>query len=329
MSGTLLLTRGDVQALLRMDECIAAVEEAFRAHAEGRAIPPGVLGTHVEGGGFHLKTAGLRTDRAWFAAKLNGNFPGNRERFGLPTIQGVVILADAERGTPLAVMDSMEITVLRTAAATAVAAKHLAAETAESVAICGAGVQARSQLRALAVVRPVRRVRVFDMDSARADEFAAEMSAELGIAVETASGAADAMRAAEMIVTCTSSRRPYVSYGDVRPGAFIAAVGADSEEKSEIDPELMARSAVVTDILEQCAHIGDLHHAIAAGTMTEHDVRAELGDVVAGRAVGRTSPDEILIFDSTGTALQDVAAAAIVYRKAVATGRGQRIDFGA
>jgi alanine dehydrogenase len=329
MSGTLLLTRGDVQALLRMDECVSAVEEAFRAHAEGRAIPPGVLASHVKGGGFHLKTAGLHTDRAWFAAKLNGNFPGNRERFGLPTIQGVVVLADAERGTPLAVMDSMEITMIRTAAATAVAAKYLSREGAGSVAICGAGAQARSQLRAVAAVRPVRSVRVFDLDAARARGYASEMSAELRISVEPASAATEALRGAEIIVTCTSSRRPYISHEQVSPGAFIAAVGADSEDKSEIDPELMARGAVVTDILEQCARIGDLHHAIAAGTMTEHDVRAELGDVVAGRAAGRISPDEIMIFDSTGTALQDVAAATIVYRKAVATGRGMRIDFGA
>ena len=329
MSGTLLLTRGDVQALLRMDECVSAVEEAFRAHAEGRAIPPGVLASHVEGGGFHLKTAGLHTDRAWFAAKLNGNFPGNRERFGLPTIQGVVVLADAERGTPLAVMDSMEITMIRTAAATAVAAKYLSREGAVSVAICGAGAQARSQLRAVAAVRPVQSVRVFDLDAARARDYASEMSAELRISVEPVPAATEALRGAEIIVTCTSSRRPYISHQQVSPGAFIAAVGADSEDKSEIDPELMARGAVVTDILEQCARIGDLHHAIAAGTMTEHDVRAELGDVVAGRAAGRISPDEIMIFDSTGTALQDVAAATIVYRKAVATGRGMRIDFGA
>ena len=328
MSGTLLLTRTDVQALLRMDECIEAVEEAFRAHAEGRAIPPGVLGTHVDGGGFHLKTAGLRTDRPWFVAKLNANFPGNRERFGLPTIQGVVVLADAERGTPLAVMDSMEITVLRTAAATAVAAKHLAHERAESIAICGAGAQGRSQLRALTRVRTIRRVRVFDLEASRAREYAEEMTTELGVPVEAVGTVAQACDGSDIVVTCTPSRRPFLSREHLRPGAFVAAVGADSEDKHEIDAELMAESAVVTDILDQCARIGDLHHAIAAGTMTEHDVRAELGDVIAGRADGRLSNDEIVIFDSTGTALQDVAAATIVYRKAVATGRGTRIDFG-
>ena len=124
--GTLLLGRRDVAALLSLDECIDAVEQAFKSHAEGRSLPPAALGMHARGGGFHIKAAGLELARPYFAAKVNGNFFQNKQRFGMPNIQGVIALCDAENGYPLAVMDSIEITIIRTGAATGVAAKYLA-----------------------------------------------------------------------------------------------------------------------------------------------------------------------------------------------------------
>src|SRR5574341_716372 len=123
--GTLLLTRRDVAALLGLDECIAVVEQVFKSHAEGRSISPGVLGIHTRDGGFHIKAAGLELARPYFAAKVNGNFFQNKQRFGMPNIQGIIALCDAENGYPLAVMDSIEITIIRTGAATGVAAKCL------------------------------------------------------------------------------------------------------------------------------------------------------------------------------------------------------------
>src|SRR5215218_2220283 len=123
---TLLLSRGDVAELLSLDECIVAVEAAFRLDAEGKSLGPGVLGVHARDGGFHIKAAGLELSRTYFAAKVNANFPRNAERFGLPTIQGLIVLSDGDNGLPLAVMDSAEVTLLRTGAATAVAAKYLA-----------------------------------------------------------------------------------------------------------------------------------------------------------------------------------------------------------
>ena len=327
-SGTLVLTRSDVVDLLAMDECIDAVERAFRMHAEGRTIPPGVLGAHVDGGAFHTKTGGLTIgDRSYFAAKVNANFPGNRERFGLPTIQGVIALFDAEMGRPLALIDSGEITSVRTAAATAVATRYLARADATVVTICGCGVQGRDQLRAIACVRDVRSVFAFDVAADRAESYADAMSRELGVVVRTVRDLPLATRESDICVTCTTSRRAILHPGDLRPGSFVAAVGADNPEKQEIDASLLVTSVVVTDVLEQCATIGDLHHALAAGVMTRADVHAELGEVVAGTAPGRRSPEEIIIFDSTGTALQDVAAAAVVYERAVAGGRGLRTDL--
>ena len=145
---TLLLTRADVADLLPMDACIEAVEQAFKLHGEGRADPPGILSMHGRDGSFHIKAGILDLARPYFAAKTNTNFPGNPERFGLPTIQGVLLLAEAERGAPLALMDSAEITAIRTGAATAVAARHLARRDAAIVTVCGCGRQGRLQLRA-------------------------------------------------------------------------------------------------------------------------------------------------------------------------------------
>jgi alanine dehydrogenase len=328
--GTLVLTRQDVVLLLRMPDCIEAVERAFVRHARGETIPPGVLGAQVRGGGFHVKSAGLVDavdGRPVFATKVNANFPANPDRCGLPTIQGVIALFDAVDGRVLALLDSIEITSLRTGAATGVAAKYLAPDGV-TVTVCGCGEQSRNQLRALACVRSLRRVQAFDLDPERARRFAAEMAPELGLQVTVARGLVDAAGETGIWVTCTPARRWFLGRAHVAPGAFVAAVGADSPEKQEIEPELLARSAVVADVLEQCAAMGDLHHAIEARILRREDVRAELADVVSGKRPGRTSLDEIVVFDSTGTALQDVAAAALVYERARSCGAGLSVRLG-
>jgi len=325
---TLVLGAADVRRLLDLASCMTAVEQAFVAHAEARAFGPAILGVHVPGGGFHVKAAGMSGPEPRFAAKLNANFPGNAARFGLPTIQGVVVLSDAENGFPLAVMDSGSITVLRTAAATGVAAKALARPDARVATICGLGAQSRAQAQALALVRPLEKIYAFDLDPVRAQEFARDMTGILGVPVEVAGDLAEATRASDLIVTCTPARRWFLDRAMIRPGAFVAAVGADSEDKQEIAPALMASAKVVCDVRAQCAEIGDLHHAVAAGAMSVDGVHAELADVLAGRKPGRESADEITLFDSTGTALQDVAAAALVHDRALAEGAGARVSFG-
>jgi alanine dehydrogenase len=327
--GTLLLTGREVRSLLSIGECIVAVEDAFRLYGEGKTAPPGVLGIHAREGGFHIKAGLLELSRTYFAAKVNGNFPGNGTRFGMPTIQGMVVLSDGENGRPLAVMDSMEITTLRTGAATAVAAKYLARKDSRIATICGCGNQGRIQLSALASVLQFEKVYVYDLNEKRALQFASELSAELGITVTAVTDLGAAVRQSDICVTCTPSRQYFLKKEDVKPGTFIAAVGADNPEKQELEPDLMAHSMIVVDILEQCATIGDLHHALQVGALSRADVHAELGAVVAGKKPGRTSPEEIIIFDSTGTALQDVAAAAIVYEKAVQAGCGIALDFAA
>ena len=321
----LALSRADVFELLSLRECVDVVESAFRLHAEGRTLGPGVLSVPARDGGFHIKAAGLLGERAYFAAKTNGNFPANPRRFGLPTIQGLVVLADAERGTPLAVIDSGSVTALRTGAATGVAARYLARPDSRTATIVGCGIQGELQLAAIAAVLPLERAWVLDIDHARAEAMAARARARLGVEVEATKDLRQALTASDVCVTCTPSCDALVAAADVAPGTFLAAVGADAHGKQELEAALMVSSTVVVDVLAQCLEIGELQHAVAHGLLAPRDVHAELGDVVAGRRPGRTRAEEVTIFDSSGTALQHVAAAVAVYEKARRCGRGQEV----
>ena len=323
----LVLSRRDVLDLLTLPDCIGAVERAFRLHAEGRTLGPGVLGVPAVDGGFHIKAAGLIGDRGYFAAKTNANFPQNPRRFGLPTIQGTIVLADASTGVPLAIIESGSVTALRTAAATAVAARFLARRAARTATIVGCGVQGELQLAAIAAVLPLQRAWVLDADHERAESMAVRAAASLGLRVEPAKDLRAALRESDVCVTCTPARRAFVMAADVPPGMFIAAVGADSQGKQELEPALVASATLVVDVLDQCAEIGELQHVLAAGLMTRAQVHAELADVVVRRRPGRTRVDEITVFDSSGTALEDVAAAIAVYETARDTGRGTEVKL--
>jgi alanine dehydrogenase len=251
---TLFLSRCDVTVLLTVRDCIAAVEHAFRLYGEKRAAPPGMLGLHGQDGAFHIKAGFLQLERSYFAAKVNANYPENGPRFGLPTIQGVIVLCDAENGRPLAIMDSIEVTARRTAAATAVAAKYLARRESASLTLCGCGVQGQAQVRALAAVLPLRRVFAFDADSQRAEQLAVALGRELGIEIRAVRDLRSSVRESDACVTCTTSRKPLLTDADVPPGMFLAAVGADHPEKQELDPVLMANCTIVADLVEQREH---------------------------------------------------------------------------
>ena len=286
---TRILTRDDVAAVLDLRDCIDAVEAAFRNPVEARS-----LGVHGEWGTFHVKAAIADV----FAAKINANFPDNPRAHALPSIQGVIVLMDIHRGTPLAILDSTRITTLRTAAATAVAARYLARKDAKTATIIGYGNVGRATAEALKLVREIETIHVCD----------------LGDPIDDAVGESD------IVAACTPSRTPILHRKHLHEGLFIAATGADNPEKQELAPDVLVQSRVVADVLEQAATMGDLYHAIAAGVMTREDVHGELKDVLAGR--GRTNEDEIFVFDSTGTALQDVAVASIAYARAIERGMG-------
>ena len=324
---TLVLAQEQVAALIRTADWIESVESAFRALADGLATAPPPMALEGEGGVFHAKGAVLGGGHPRAALKLNGNFPGNPERNGLPTIQGAILLCDARTGTLLAIMDSAEVTLRRTAAATALAARHLARPESRTVMICGCGALGRAHLDALIGILPLERLFAWDRRRDRARALAAE-ARSAGLAAEAADSLAAARRC-DLIVTCTTSAEPFLDADLVSPGSFVAAVGADSPHKSEIDPRLFARSLVVVDSLDQCLAMGDLRHAVAAGTIAPNGVHAGLAELVSGRKKGRTSAEEIIMFDSTGIAVQDVACASMIYDRAVETGIGLPIRLAA
>ena len=316
----LLLSRNAIAKLATTRDYLAAMQTAFGDLAEGRFDVPAVGHVAGVGGMFHIKSAQRAGSPALAAIKVNGNFPTNRVQHNLPTIQGFVALLDAERGCVLALMDSIEITARRTAAATALAAKYLAKPGSRSLAMIGCGVQALYHIEALRDVAPIETVAFCDPHDAAADAFGTHVQ-ELGMTARRVADAKSAARGADIVTTVTTSTRPLLILADIAPGTFVAGVGADNPAKHELGADLMKASRVIVDSVAQASTMGDLHHAIAAGVMKASDVRGELADLVAGKVSGRSSGDERWIFDSTGLSIQDLAAAAMIYERA-------RVDSG-
>jgi alanine dehydrogenase len=325
---TLVLSRDYIRGRAQPIDYIRAVEAAFRALATGemQSLPVG----HIPGrdGGIHIKAALSEAGTHRAAIKINCNFPGNPGLRALPTIQGCIVLTNVEDGRLLAVMDTIEITAQRSAAASAVAARHLARRDSASLALIGAGVQAEYHLAALLALDlfPLRALRCFDLDRGRAEQLCS-IGKGRGLDSTVAASAANACRDADIVISCTPARTPFIGAADIKPGAFIAAVGADNPSKCEIEPALMALSLVVPDICAQASTMGDLRAAIAAGTMHPADVHAELAEIVAGTRPGRLRDTDIIVFDSTGTAIEDLAAAEMIYQLAVSDPAALRVGL--
>jgi alanine dehydrogenase len=315
---TLLIPRRRVAELAKAKDYLSTMRSAFEGLARGAYALHSIGHIACGDGGFHIKSALGTAGCKRVAIKINGNFPANAARHGLPTIQGFLALLDAQQGTVLALMDSIEITACRTAAATAVAVELLARKDSEVLGIVGCGVQAYYHVRALLDVAGIRSVRFCEPRDEAALAFRNFLDG-IGVECRRVSDPQDAVRGADIIVTLTTSTRPILSSADIAPGTFVAGVGADSPSKNELAPDLLRASRVVPDLLAQASIMGDLHHAIECGAMTPADVHAELADVVAGTASGRTSPSERFVFDSTGIAMQDLAAAEMIYERAMKT----------
>lgn len=323
----LLLSRSAISGLATTRDYLAAMQAAFSDLARGRFEVPDVGHVPGVGGMFHIKSAQRGGSPSLAAIKVNGNFPENVAQRQLPTIQGFVALLDAECGCVLALMDSIEITARRTAAATALATKYLAKPGSRTLAMIGCGVQARYHVEALLDVAPVEAVAFCDPRDDAADAFGSRMR-ELGLQARRASDARSAVRSADIVVTVTTSTRPLLELADVGPGTFVAGVGADNPSKHELAPDLLKASRVLVDSLAQASAMGDLHHAIATGAMRAADVHGELAQLVAGEVPGRAHSDEQWVFDSTGLSIQDLAAAQMIYERAQATGGVPQIQLG-
>ena len=324
MDDFIILSQQDLRASMRFGDYVDAVAEGFRLLAEGRCSSPVPTQIDVVDGAFHVKPGSLPRGPGYVAVKVNGNFPDNRARHGLPTIQGAVLLADASNGRPLALLNSWRSLFsvpaqrrpwprviwrgrTRAPRRSAVAARRRRCNSPR----CATCLISAASSPGTSIQRP------------RAPS-PKRMAAESGLTVEAVAGLSEATRISDVIVTCTPARVPFLGLEDVPAGCFVAAIGADNPAKSEIKPDLMARATVVVDVLDQALVMGDLHHAVAAGAMRADDVAAELGQVVASTRPGRQTPDQIIVFDSSGTGVQDVAAAACAYEVARNRGLGAR-----
>jgi ornithine cyclodeaminase len=295
---------------------LAAVERAFRALAEESVVQPPPMGFDFEQaeGEVHVKGAYLK-GAPIFAVKVASGFYRNPDR-GLPMSSGLVLVFDATTGFPLLLLhDNAYLTELRTAAAGALAIRLLAPERIEKMAMIGTGSQARYQLRAIARLKRPARVSAWSPSSERRARYAEEMTGELGIPVSAVSSAKEALEDADVVVTVTPARKPIVDASFVKPGATIVAVGSDGPDKQELEVEVLGRAdKIIADKLSQCAKLGEIHHALETGLLTEKDVYGELGDVVIGRLPGREG-GELIVCDLTGVGAQDAALAEVVWRE--------------
>lgn len=322
----LLLSRRAISGLATTRDYLTAMQTAFADLAHGRFEVPHVGHVPGVGGMFHIKSAQRGGSPALAAIKVNGNFAENVVQRKLPTIQGFVALLDAECGCVLALMDSIEITARRTAAATALAAKYLAKPGSRTLAMIGCGVQAWYHVEALLDVAPIESVAFCDPREDAADAFA-ERVRERGLQLRQAGDAPTAVRGADIVVTVTTSTRPLLRLADIGPGTFVAGVGADNPAKHELAPDLLKASHVIVDSLAQASTMGDLHHAIEADAMQAADVRGELAQLASGQVAGRTHGDELWVFDSTGLSIQDLAAAEMIYERARTAGSVPQIQL--
>ena len=318
-----ILTETELRACVAVDEtAIDVVENAFTALAGGKVVMPPILRLDIEdhNGEVDVKTAYV-PGLASFAMKMSPGFFDN-PKLGLPSTSGLMVLLSAITGRVEAVLlDNGYLTDVRTAAAGAVAARHLAPAACATAGVIGAGGQARYQIAALKLVRDFDRLLVWARDGDKARACAEDLATSLGVAAEVAPSPGELARACDIVVTTTPAREPLLDATALHPGLHITAMGSDAEHKNELAPAVLAQADLfVCDRRSQSATLGELHHAIAAGALAEDAAIVELGEITAGARPGRTADDQITVCDLTGTGVQDTAIALHAFR--IATERG-------
>jgi ornithine cyclodeaminase len=334
-----ILTEADVRAVLPMSDLISTMESALAKFSAGEVLQPlrtvlqiqartqepNTPRTKDQGPAFFALMPAYQPDPPALGAKLVTVFNANAAR-GLPTHLATIILLDPETGALAALLEGRYITEARTAAVSAVSVRHMARADARVLAILGSGVQARSHLEALAIVRPPSKVRVWSPTAAHRETFAREMSAHVPAPITAVATARDAVAGADLIVLATSSPSPVVESAWVGDGVHICAVGACRPDVREMDGALVGRARLVVDSRTGAlAEAGDIVIPIREGRFAADHIAGELGEVAGGRAAGRTSAREVTIFKSLGMAVEDVAAAELVWRRAAERGIGRAI----
>lgn len=329
----LVLSHTDIEQLLTMPDAISAVEAGFRQLALGNVVMPQRLAVDIQRhNGLHLSmpafVGGDGDAPGTLAIKIVTVFGDNPRLYGEPTIQGMVLLHDATTGRLQALMDGERLTAMRTGAASGVATKHLARPDATVATIFGSGVQAVTQLLAVCTVRPIQHAFVYSLNEPGDQQYAQQMTAQLGIPVLRAPDPRTAVEAAHVICTATNSPQPLFDGAWLQPGVHINAIGAYTRTMRELDSTTIQRSRVYVDGRQAAqTEAGDIVIPLAAGEITADHVLGELGEVITGRVPGRLTSTDITLFKSVGMAVQDAMAAAIVYTKARERGVGREIEI--
>ena len=309
---TYIFSCQEIEQALPLCDYIPIIEHVHKRHADHQIYEPDLLHANVAEGEFHLKTGGIRfSTEEYYGVKINGGFFKNRTNYHLPNILGIIYICDARNGYPLAIMDSTVISRYRTGAATAVAAKYLAPKTQIHLGVFGYGTQAEIQIRSLAYVCDLQEIRISGRNPDKARLLIEKLQTEYPFPIywDTPENTA---RNSNILVTTTPSRHYYIDKNWIVPGTFIAAIGADSPGKQELSPELVASSVIVADIKKQVCQVGESQHALRESLISPDDIYAELGEIVTGRKK-RPEPGKTILYDSTGTALQDIGVGIHLY----------------
>jgi len=323
-----LLNEAQVKALLPMRDLIAAMENALARFSAGDVLQPvrTVLTVGPTRAYFGVMPAYM-PQPARLGAKLVTVFSGNEAR-GLPSHLATILLLDPDTGALQAILDGRYITEARTAAVSAVSARHLARADAATLAIIGTGVQARSHLEAFSEVRALKEVRVWSPRPASRERFVAEMAGHTPARLRATGSAEEAVRGADLVVLVTSSPAPVIESGWVSEGAHVVSVGACRPDQREMDPALVARARLYVDSRAAAmVESGDIVMGMREERFTESHIVGEVGQVVLGRAPGRAGDAEVTVFKSLGMAVEDVVAADLVLSRAVEQGAGAELTL--
>jgi alanine dehydrogenase len=320
---TLILSRTDIMGLVTPAEYVACVEQAYRMHGEGRFFmePKGHIVLDKYPGEWEAMPSYIEEPEA-AACKWVSIRERNRERFDLPTVFSILIYTHPETGFPLAICDGSYHTVMRTGASAAVSVRWLARPDSKILAIVGAGHMAEGTIETCNEVLPWDEVRIWSRSQATLDGFAAKYDGRFAFRLEASTDLEHVVRGADVVVTITPARGPIVQDDWIAPGTHIAAVGADKSGDQELDPRILQRARIFVDDIRQCRTDGEINVPLSGGLISEDDVAGEIGQVITGKVPGRTSDDQVTVFDSTGIALQDSATVPLEYERALAAGVG-------
>ncbi len=322
----LFLDKDVVRELLSMETALQAVEGAFRQKGMNKVVMPPKVYVQFEkfNGDFRAMPAYLpESDVA--GVKIVNVHPRNPERFNLPSVMACILFLEPRTGAPLCMLEGSLLTALRTGAAGGVAVKYLARKDSKRVGIVGAGVQAKTQLLAVDKVlrNKLNEVIVFDKNGMASERLAKEMREKIGATITPCLSIEEVSRRVDVLVTVTPSTSPIVRSEWMEDGTHVNAIGADAPGKEELDPAILKRAKIIVDDFEQATHSGEVNVPLAKGIINIDDIYAEIGEIVAGKKLGRETKYEITVFDSTGLAIQDVSVASRVYEQARTQGMGE------